>query len=103
MALFGFKSRPEAADGGTARQVALADGRTVTVARQVDCLGDSCPRPQLMTKKALREAAAGQVIEVIVDNSSSMEALPPMCAGLGATHLETRKADRCWQVFIRKN
>jgi tRNA 2-thiouridine synthesizing protein A len=104
MALFGLnKSTAPAAGPADPRKFALSDGRVIAVARRVDCLGDSCPRPQLMTKKALREAAAGEVIEVIVDNSSSMEALPPMCAGLGATHLETRKAERCWQVFIRKD
>lgn len=103
MTLFGFKKRAESDESAGLRQVVLGDGSTATVTRQVDCLGDSCPRPQLMTKKALREAAAGDVIEVIVDNPSSMEALPPMCAGLQATHLETRQADRCWQVFIRKD
>lgn len=103
MALFGFKKRSETGEGAGAHQVTLSDGHMATVTRQVDCLGDSCPRPQLMTKKALLEATAGDIIEVIVDNPSSMEALPPMCAGLGATHLETKQAERCWQVFIRKN
>jgi tRNA 2-thiouridine synthesizing protein A len=103
MALFGFKDRKETAKTATVRQVTLGDGTALTVARQVDCLGDSCPRPQLMTKKALGDAAIGDVIEVMVDNPSSVEALPPLCAELGATHLETRKAERCWQVFIRKD
>ena len=102
MALFGFKNRTEPT-GATARQVTLGGGNTITITRQVDCLGDSCPRPQLMTKKALSESATGDVVEVIVDNATSMEALPPMCPGLGATHLETKKADRFWQVFIRKD
>lgn len=102
MALFGFKKRADA-EGGGERTATLSDGRTVTIAREVDCLGDSCPRPQLMTKKALNEAAVGDVIEVIVDNPSSMEALPPMCASLGVTHLDTRQDERCWRVFIRKD
>lgn len=102
MALFGFKKRADA-EAGSQRTATLSDGRMVTLAREVDCLGDSCPRPQLMTKKALSEAAPGDVIEVIVDNPSSMEALPPMCAGVGATHLDTRQDDRCWRVFIRKD
>lgn len=101
MALFGLnKSKPAAV--ADKRQVALAAG-TVAVSRQIDCLGDSCPRPQLMTKKALREAAVGEVIEVLVDNPSSVEALPPMCDELDATHLETVKGDHCWQVYIRKD
>lgn len=103
MALFGVKKPAAPADAAAPHPVASSDGRLIKVARRVDCLGDSCPRPQLMTKKALREAGSGDVIEVIVDNPSSMEALPPMCPELGATHLETRKGDRCWQVLIRKD
>ncbi|WP_168185721.1 sulfurtransferase TusA family protein [Acidiferrobacter sp. SPIII_3] len=69
----------------------------------VDVLGDSCPRPQLMTKKALNEAASGAVIEVKVDNPTSMEALPTVMAAVNGTHLATLKADRYWRVFVRKN
>jgi TusA-related sulfurtransferase len=29
----------------------LSNGQRVTLARRVDCRGDSCPRPQLMTMK----------------------------------------------------
>lgn len=89
------------ADGG--REVQLSDGQSYRVTRQVDCLGDSCPRPQLMTKKALADAALNDVIEVLVDNPSSMEAIPPMLNGIGATHLETVKAARCWEIYIRKD
>ena len=103
MALFGFKDRKETAKTAAVHQITLGDGRAVMVTRQVDCIGDSCPRPQLMTKKALSDTGPGDVIEVMVDNPTSVEALPPLCAELGATHLETRKAERCWQVFIRKD
>ncbi len=103
MSLFGFKGHKETVKTASVGQITLADGHTVAIARQVDCLGDSCPRPQLMTKKTLGQSNPGDVIEVMVDNPSSVEALPPLCAELGATHLETRKAERCWQVFIRKD
>lgn len=102
MALFGFKKQTEA-QSSSKHQAMLSNGTTVMVARQVDCIGDVCPRPQLMTKKALGEVAVGDVVEVIVDNPSSMEALPAMCAELNATHLETKQGERCWQVFIRKD
>ena len=102
MALFGFKTRKDDAPKA-ARQVTLPDGRAFTITQMVDCVGDSCPRPQLMTKKALNGAVAGDVIEVTVDNPSSVEALPPMCDALSATHLETVKAENCWRVYIRKD
>lgn len=102
MGLFGFGKKDDAA-AAPAGQVTLSDGATYTIAARVDCLGDSCPRPQLMTKKAVGNAEAADVIEVLIDNPTSMEAIPPMCPGLGATHLETVKAGPQWQVYLRKN
>ena len=105
MGLFAFKKTEESTGGtgGEARQVTLESGLTVTVAKSVDCLGDSCPRPQLMTKKAVEGATSGDVVEIIIDNPPSMEAIPPMCPGIGATHLETRKGRKCWEVYVRKD
>ncbi len=101
MGLFGAKKKTDEIKGGG--EVVLGDGSKVTIARQVDCLGVSCPRPQLMTKKAISEVAIGEVIEVLADNPSSVEALPPMCDELDATHLETIKAPNCWRIYIRKD
>lgn len=99
--MFGFGKKKDAAPTG-GHTVAIA-GASHVVARQVDCLGDSCPRPQLMTKKAVAQAAVGDVIEVKLDNPSSVEALPPMCDEIAATHLATIKGDHCWLVYIRKD
>ena len=101
MGLFGSK-KAEDKTGGEGRQITLESGVSATVARSVDCLGDSCPRPQIMTKKAVAGAASGEVIEVVIDNPPSMEAIPPLCPGIGATHLETRKGNNCWEVYVRK-
>jgi tRNA 2-thiouridine synthesizing protein A len=101
MGLFGAKKKlEEVAVGGEA---VLSDGAKIQIARRVDCLGVSCPRPQLMTKKAIGEIAVGQIIEVLADNPSSVEALPPLCDELTATHLETIKAPNCWRIYIRKD
>jgi tRNA 2-thiouridine synthesizing protein A len=101
MGLFGSKKKAEdVQSGGEAK---LSNGSTIAIARQVDCLGVSCPRPQLMTKKAISEIASGEVIEILADNPSSVEALPPMCDELDATHLETVKAPNCWRIYIRKD
>ncbi len=101
MGLFGSKKKVEDASAGG--EAVLGDGSRVQVARRVDCRGDSCPRPQLMTKKAVGEIAPGGLVEVLVDNPSSVEALPPMCDELNATHVETIKDPACWRVYIRKD
>lgn len=102
MGLFGSKkvSTEVAAGGG---EVTLSNGQKVKIARRVDCLGCSCPRPQLMTKKAVAEMGSGDVVEVVLDNPSSVEALPPMCDELNATHLETVKDPDCWRIYIQKD
>lgn len=100
MGLFSTKKTGDMAAGGG--NVTLPDGRTVTVTRQVDAIGDSCPRPQLMTKKAMGELSSGQVLEVLVDNPTSVEALPPMCAELHCEHLATVNTGRAWRIYLRK-
>jgi len=102
MGFFG-KSKAKVEATGPVGEVTLGDGATYTVVKKLDCIGDSCPRPQLMTKKALKLAASGDVIEVVVDNPSSVEAIPPMMTDLQAHHLETVKADRWWEIYVRKN
>ena len=103
MGLFGRnknKDKGSAAGGG---EITLEDGNSYTITTLIDCLGDSCPRPQLMTKKALSNAAAGDIIEVRIDNSTSMEAIPPMMPDLNARHLGTIKTDRYWRVIVTRN
>jgi len=101
MGLFSKKDNSKKASDQSS--ATLAGGREVTIATHVDCIGDSCPRPQLMTKKALGAASSNDIIEVAVDNPTSMEALPPMCSQLASTHLETVAVDRGWHVYIQKN
>lgn len=100
MGLFGSGKKSKAS---SPQEVTLENGDVIKVTTQVDCMGDSCPRPQLMTKKAVGAAAANDIIEIAVDNPTSMEALPPMCPQLSATHLETVAVDRGWHVYIQKN
>lgn len=99
-----FSRKPEAAQAaGPTAQTVLPDGTKVDVKQQINCMGDSCPRPQLMTKKALSRALAGDVFEVLIDNPTSMEAIPPMMRDLASTHLATVRAERCWRIFVRKD
>lgn len=101
MGLFSRKKTEEKC--GEATEATLSGGEVVSITAKVDCIGDSCPRPQLMTKKAVKALSAGQVVEVMLDNPTSVEALPPMCPEMDATHLDTVTTDRCWKVYIRKD
>ena len=103
MGLFGRKKNKADESNQPAAEVTLGVGKTYSVKKGGDCGGDSCPRPQLMTKKALSNAAAGDVIEVHIDNPTSMESIPPMMPELNGTHLDTLKAERYWRVFVCRN
>ncbi len=100
MGIFGKKRATEQAP--VMHTVTLEDGRTVEAVELVDCLGDSCPRPQLLTKKALAQAAAGDIIEVKIDNPTSLEAVLAMIPDFNGTHLATIKGNRGWQVIVQK-
>lgn len=101
MGLFGRKAA-EARDSDAGATITLEDGQNLAVQKVVDCLGDSCPRPQLMTKKALGSAASGEVIEVKIDNPTSLETVVSMIPEFGGTHLGTLKGKRGWSVVVRK-
>ena len=101
MGLFGKKT--ERKNQASGNPVTLDSGETVTATTIVDCIGDSCPRPQIFTRNALGKAHSGDVIEVKVDNPTSMEALPPIIEENGGTHLGTLRQSRHWQVMLRKN
>ncbi len=103
MGLFSRKTKKENTSAAQMAEVTLSDGNLYKLSQQVDCIGDSCPRPQLMTKKAISRARMNDVVEVMVDNPSSMEAVPPMCPELDATHLETVTDKHCWKIYIRKD
>ena len=69
---------------------------------QIDCLGAVCPRPQLLTMRALDHMQEGEVLELLVDNPGSSEAIPAMCMTLGSTHLTTVHDEQGWRIYVRK-
>ena len=103
MGLFGKRKEKERTHRNTGHLATLDSGEVVRVTAVVDCIGDSCPRPQLLTRGALGKASPGEVIEVNVDNPTSMEALPPIIRENEGTHLGTLRHSRHWQVLMRKN
>ena len=103
MGLFSRKPKNEDTQQLNLQEVILSNGSSYRLAQQLDCLGDSCPRPQMMTKKALNKVQTNDVVEITVDNPSSMEAIPPMGHQLGATHLETVTEKNCWKIYMRKD
>lgn len=80
----------------------ILDAGPLRVQVCIDCLGAVCPRPQLLTLRALDQMVDGEVLELLVDNASSAEAIPAMGMTLGSTHLATVRGTDGWRIYVRK-
>jgi tRNA 2-thiouridine synthesizing protein A len=49
----------------------------------LDVCGYVCPHPQIYCKKSLEKMNEGDVVEVILDNPSSVETITQMCDQIG--------------------
>jgi len=73
----------------------------MTVIR-VDCKGQNCPVPLVETRKAIRRAAGGDIIEVTGTHSSSKKEIPMAVEALGLELVEVREEGGVWTIRIRK-
>ncbi|RLG56624.1 MAG: sulfurtransferase TusA family protein [Candidatus Hydrothermarchaeota archaeon] len=83
-------------------EVELPGVGTVTVNKVVDCLGMVCPKPQLMAKKALKEMKSGEVVEILIDNPSSAEAVPGVIKKSGGILLGQIKEGKVFKLYAKK-
>ena len=56
---------------------------------ELDVTGYVCPHPQLYTLKCMEKLQDGMVMEVLIDNPSSVESVTQACNGKGYTILGT--------------
>ena len=73
------------------------------VTLSLNFIADTCLRTNLLTKRALAEAADGDVIEIITDNLSSVETIPFMSPNYNGLHLATCQDAQCWRIYVQKN
>lgn len=84
------------------RQVELRDGRTVNVRQRVECLGDGCPKPQLLTLKALSLVEPGEVVELVTDSVTAAETISAMMNLADGEYLATERDEGIWRVYIQR-
>jgi Predicted redox protein, regulator of disulfide bond formation len=84
-------------------EVKLKDGTKVTVNNRLDCIGDTCPRPQLKLKKSIKGMESGEIVEVLINNPPSLETLHAICPEIGATLLDSLKETNLWKLYIQKD
>jgi tRNA 2-thiouridine synthesizing protein A len=70
---------------------------------KVDCTGETCPVPLVETRKALRKAKEGDIVEVIGTHPSSKKEIPMAVKAMGLELLEVKEEkEGFWKIRIRR-
>jgi len=69
---------------------------------KVDCTGETCPVPLVETRKALRKAKEGDIVEVIGTHPSSKKEIPMAVKALGLELIDIQEKDGVWKIRIRR-
>ena len=69
---------------------------------KVDCTGETCPVPLAETRKALRKAKEGDIVEVIGTHPASKKEIPMAVKSLGLELIDVQEEGEVWKIRIRK-
>lgn len=69
---------------------------------KVDCTGETCPIPLVETRKALRKAKEGDIVEVIGTHPASKKEIPMAVKALGLELIGVQEEGGVWKIKIRK-
>jgi tRNA 2-thiouridine synthesizing protein A len=68
----------------------------------VDCRTETCPVPLVETRKAIRKAKPGDIIEVVGTHPSSKKEIPMAVEALKLELLSVEGTDDNWTIRIRR-
>jgi tRNA 2-thiouridine synthesizing protein A len=69
---------------------------------KVDCTKETCPVPLVETRKALRKAKEGDIVEVIGTHPASKKEIPMAVKALGLELIDIQEKDGVWKIRIRR-
>jgi tRNA 2-thiouridine synthesizing protein A len=69
---------------------------------KVDCKGETCPIPLVETRKALRKAKEGDIVEVTGTHPASKKEIPLAVKALGLELIGMEEEGGVWKIKIRK-
>ena len=70
---------------------------------RVECIGETCPVPLVETRKALRKAQEGDIVEVVGTHPSSKKEIPMAVKAMGLELLGVEEEkDGVWKIRIRR-
>jgi len=68
---------------------------------KVNCSGETCPVPLVETRKAIRKAQKGDIIEVTGTHPSSKKEIPMAVKAMGLELLGMEEAGGVWKIRIK--
>jgi len=69
---------------------------------KVDVRGQTCPIPLVETRKALRKASPGDIVEVVGNHPPSKKEIPMAVKALGLELMEVQQEGEIWKIRIRR-
>ena len=72
------------------------------VDRVLDASGLCCPMPIVKANKAIQEASAGDVLEIIATDPGTCSDIPSWCARLGHELVGHNEKDGAFHYYVRK-
>ncbi len=69
---------------------------------KVDVTGESCPVPLVETRKALKKAQSGDIVEIKGTNPASRKEIPMAAKALSIEILSDEQSDDTWTIRLKK-
>ena len=79
-----------------------SEPQAVAIYRYLDCLGLFCPIPIVKTREAMKQMAAGQVLEMLSDDPASEADMKSWAQRTENELLEVSKTGVVYRFLIRK-
>ncbi len=92
----GLREMGDSAHGGQRRE----EGRMATI--KVDVREETCPVPLVETRKALRKASPGDIVEVTGTHPASRKEIPMAIEALKLEVLGVEQEGGVWKITIRR-
>jgi len=69
---------------------------------KIDCRGETCPVPLVETRKAIRKASPGDIIEITGTHPASKKEIPMAVKALGLKLLDVKEEEGEWTIKIQR-
>jgi tRNA 2-thiouridine synthesizing protein A len=75
----------------------------LTVDIVVDARNQPCPKPILMTKRAIEKAQSGEIVEIVVNDHTSKENVLRYCWNHGQEIITSREEGADFHLVLKKS